>query len=42
MFTSSNGLRPDSPVRIAGVEVGKVKSIEAQEGSDNAVVTMAI
>ena len=29
VFTSSNGLRPDSPVRIAGVEVGKVKRVEA-------------
>ena len=42
VFTSSNGLRPDSPVRIAGVDVGKVKRIEAQEGTDNTVVTMAI
>ena len=43
VFTSSNGLRPDSPVRIAGVEVGKVKTIErAEEGSDNTVVTMSI
>ena len=43
MFTSSNGLRPDSPVRIAGVEVGKVKKIEpAEEGSNHTVVTMSI
>jgi phospholipid/cholesterol/gamma-HCH transport system substrate-binding protein len=43
VFTSSNGLRPDSPVRIAGVEVGKVASIEpAEEGSDHTVVTMSI
>jgi virulence factor Mce-like protein len=43
VFTSSNGLRPDSPVRIAGVEVGKVKRIEpAGEGSDHTVVTMSI
>ena len=42
VFQSSNGLRPDSPVRIAGVDVGKVKSVEAQEGTDNTVVTMAI
>ena len=41
MFTSANGAAPDSPVRIAGVDVGKVKQIEAQEGTDNAVVTMA-
>jgi phospholipid/cholesterol/gamma-HCH transport system substrate-binding protein len=42
VFQSSNGLRPDSPVRIAGVEVGKVKRVDAQDGTDNAVVTMAI
>ena len=42
VFESSNSLRPDSPVRIAGVEVGKVKRVDAQEGSDNAVVTMEI
>ena len=29
-------------MRIAGVEVGKVKTVEGQEGSNNAVVTMAI
>ncbi len=39
---SANGLRPDSPVRIAGVEVGKVKKVEGQQDSNNAVVTMAI
>ena len=42
VFQSANGLRPNSPVRIAGVEVGKVKKIEGQEGSNSAVVTMAI
>jgi virulence factor Mce-like protein len=42
VFQSSNSLRPDSPVRIAGVEVGKVSSVEAQDGTDNAVVTMSI
>ena len=42
VFTSSNGLRPDSPVRIAGVEVGKVKSVDAHEGTDDTVVTMSI
>jgi phospholipid/cholesterol/gamma-HCH transport system substrate-binding protein len=39
---SANGLRPNSPVRIAGVEVGKVKKIEGQEGGNDAVVTLAI
>jgi phospholipid/cholesterol/gamma-HCH transport system substrate-binding protein len=42
VFQSANGLRPNSPVRIAGVEVGKVKKIEGQEGTNSAVVTMAI
>ncbi|HTE59024.1 MAG TPA: MlaD family protein [Solirubrobacteraceae bacterium] len=42
VFNSANGLRPDSPVRIAGVDVGKVKRVEGQQGTDNAVVTMAI
>ncbi len=42
VFESSNSLRPNSPVRIAGVEVGKVERVEGQDGTDNAVVTMAI
>jgi phospholipid/cholesterol/gamma-HCH transport system substrate-binding protein len=42
VFQSSNGLKLNSPVRIAGVEVGKVKSVEAQGDSDNTVVTMSI
>jgi phospholipid/cholesterol/gamma-HCH transport system substrate-binding protein len=42
VFQSANQLRPDSPVRIAGVEVGKVKKVEGQEGTNNAVVTMSI
>jgi phospholipid/cholesterol/gamma-HCH transport system substrate-binding protein len=42
VFQSSNGLKLNSPVRIAGVEVGKVKSVEADEEADNAVVTMSI
>ena len=42
VFESANSLRPGSPVRIAGVEVGKVKTVDGQEGSDNAVVTMEI
>jgi phospholipid/cholesterol/gamma-HCH transport system substrate-binding protein len=41
-FESANNLRPNSPVRIAGVEVGKVKSISAHEGSHAALVTMEI
>ena len=42
VFQSANGLRPASPVRIAGVEVGKVVKVEGQDGTDNAVVTMEI
>ena len=42
VFQSANGLRPNSPVRIAGVNVGTVKKIDADEGSNNAVVTMEI
>jgi virulence factor Mce-like protein len=42
VFQSANSIRPNSPVRIAGVNVGKVQSVEAQEGTDAAVVTMMI
>jgi phospholipid/cholesterol/gamma-HCH transport system substrate-binding protein len=42
-FESSNNLRPASPVRIAGVEVGKVTKIErAGKGDEGAIVTMRI
>src|SRR5215211_586749 len=39
---SANSIRTNSPVRIAGVNVGKVKKIERQDGTDAAVVTMWI
>ncbi len=42
VFESANSIRNNSPVRIAGVQVGKVQSVTAQDGSDTAVVTMAI
>ena len=43
VFRSSNDLKTASPVRIAGVEVGKVTGIEPLEkGGDGAVVTMRI
>ncbi|MBI5104228.1 MAG: MCE family protein [Solirubrobacterales bacterium] len=44
VFETSNNLRPNSPVRIAGVNVGKVKKVEGYEGGDGnaAVVTMEI
>ena len=41
-FESSNNLRPGSPVRIAGVEVGKVKAVEGMEGSNGAVLVMEL
>jgi phospholipid/cholesterol/gamma-HCH transport system substrate-binding protein len=42
VFPSANSIRKNSPVRIAGVNVGKVKKIERQDGTDAAVVTMEI
>ena len=39
-FTSSNNIRPGSPVRIAGVDVGEVSEIERQ--GDGALVTLRI
>jgi virulence factor Mce-like protein len=41
-FQSANSLRLNSPVRIAGVAVGKVKKVEAKPGTDEALVTMEI
>ena len=42
VFNSSNNLRPNSPVRIAGVDVGKVKSVERYQDTTMAVVTMEV
>jgi len=42
VFQSANSIRPNSPVRIAGVNVGKVTSIERTPGADTATVTMEI
>jgi phospholipid/cholesterol/gamma-HCH transport system substrate-binding protein len=36
VFNDVNNLKPKSPVRIAGVEVGKVKKVEAVEEGDGA------
>ena len=42
-FESVNNLKPNSPVRIAGVEIGKVKTVEAVEGNGGgATVTMEL
>jgi phospholipid/cholesterol/gamma-HCH transport system substrate-binding protein len=42
VFETSNQIRLNSPVRIAGVNVGKVKSIEQQDDTGAAVVVMEI
>jgi ABC-type transporter Mla subunit MlaD len=42
VFESSNNLRPGSPVRIAGVNVGTVKSVERYRDTDLTDVTMEI
>ena len=41
-FATSSNLKPNSPVRIAGVEVGKVKKVEAVSGAHGARVEMEI
>jgi virulence factor Mce-like protein len=41
-FKNVNDLKPRSPVRIAGVNVGKVKAVEPIEGGTGAIVTMEI
>ena len=41
-FQSANSIRPNSPVRIAGVDVGKVKKIEPLQGSNSAVLVMEL
>ena len=41
-FQSASSIRPGSPVRIAGVNVGKVARVEAVKGSDTSVVTLQI
>jgi phospholipid/cholesterol/gamma-HCH transport system substrate-binding protein len=42
VFESSNNLRPGSPVRIAGVNVGRVKSVKRYGRTDLTDVTMEI
>ncbi len=42
-FETANNLKPNSPVRIAGVEIGKVKKVKAIEGNNGgATVTMEL
>lgn len=42
VFESANSVRSGSPVRIAGVNVGKVVSVRQYKGSDASVVQMEI
>ena len=42
VFENANSIRSNSPVRIAGVNVGKVKKIERFEQSDSAIITIEI
>jgi virulence factor Mce-like protein len=44
VFVNSNNVRPNSPVRIAGVNIGKVKKVTAYKGGDGnmSLVTMEI
>jgi phospholipid/cholesterol/gamma-HCH transport system substrate-binding protein len=44
VFQSAKSIRPGSPVRIAGVEVGKVKEVKPadDEGADAAIVVLQI
>src|ERR687894_641737 len=41
-FESATSIRPGSPVRIAGVNVGKVAKVSPAEGSDTSVVTLQV
>ncbi|UTI65751.1 MlaD family protein [Paraconexibacter antarcticus] len=42
VFTEANSIRKNSPVRIAGVNVGKVKDVQREPGTTAAVVTMEL
>nr|MBA2349008.1 MCE family protein [Solirubrobacterales bacterium] len=42
VFASATSIRPKSPVRIAGVTIGKVKSVDRQPDTDAAIITMEI
>jgi len=42
VFESANSIRKGSPVRIAGVNIGKVKAVASKEGTSMAVVTLEI
>jgi virulence factor Mce-like protein len=42
VFQNANSVRPNSPVRIAGVDVGKVTKIERYKDTDMSVVTLEL
>ena len=42
VFQNANSVRPNSPVRIAGVDVGKVTEIERYKDTDMSVVTLEL
>jgi phospholipid/cholesterol/gamma-HCH transport system substrate-binding protein len=42
IFESSNNVRPGSPVRIAGVNVGKVTSVDRYKGTNLTDITMEL
>ena len=42
VFHDASNIRPDSPVRIAGVNVGKVTKVRRYRDSDTSVVTMEL
>jgi ABC-type transporter Mla subunit MlaD len=42
VFTEANSIRKNSPVRIAGVNVGKVKDVQREPGTTAAIVTMEL
>jgi virulence factor Mce-like protein len=42
VFETANNVRPGSPVRVAGVDVGKVKKVERAGAGHAAIVTMEI
>lgn len=42
VFQNANNVRPNSPVRIAGVDVGKVTGVARYKDSDMSVVTMTV
>src|SRR5688500_15532812 len=42
VFESATSIRPNSPVRVAGVNVGKVKKVSRYQDTDMALVEMEI